>query len=1043
MFTLSEMKTCASCGAAIARDARFCSSCGADLAAQGVAQTSRKTVSVLFVDLVDSTKIAESLDPESFRRLLEQYFSAMGRLIDQHGGKTEKFLGDAICAVFGIPTLHEDDALRAVSCGIAMREELLALNQSLSRTFSLSLETRSGITTGEVVARAQVNGTLPVLGRTMSLAARLQQAAEVGDILIDEVTRDLVADQFHLDKVDLNPKGFSNPVPAWRVRERMNRESLRSTDSRMVNRSREVAEIINWATPAGKKELKRPLLISGPPGIGKSRLLLEIDRKLPRNTKLLIGGCAAYGEASAYAPLGQLVNQLLEIPCVVSGDSLLTFLEERLNSLDNFTAVVPRIAALVGAEGTLGAPNEVAWALSRLFEWASRHASLVVGIEDLHWAEKPLLDAVVALLAEESSNPPPLLLTARPEFDARGVFGDRANTFQKVRLEPLDSEEGFELVKSIGEHLSIDDAHRIVESGAGNPLFLEQLVAAALQQDDSVPTIPRSITTLLAARIDSLDFVEKTTIQVASVIGERIDEVALKHLCSESASEIINALGALLEKGFLREVERSRSLAFGHALVRDAAYRSMSKERRSEIHEAAAKWLERDAAGHGLPVLCAYHFEQAFKYRNEIGTLDAKADALRERAAHWLGIAGEKAYEQGDAPSAIDLLQRSVAFLDRDDHRRLQQLFMVTDELLNVGDLHLARRYLEELLDDSQRLGDERMAARARSLDILSRTKRASGTELGMVESEIRQLADDFMRLDDPVGVADQLGFLAHLKILQEQFSDAIDLVKERLSWVERDGNLRELVQTRYQLAEYHVLGPTHLDECRPACSELIESAVDEGRRIDEGHACNLLACVSVLTGSPKEGARLAQRARDSFNEVGLPPSGWRHFHHWRGLSLLMTENTSEALHDLAQAQTITADMGMYWRSAEIALLVAECHVELGDVDAADAMVAFAEAKRVKSDRGTDAHARSLRGYLLAKRGVADSARSLISSAVEGLGEGLLTNCLVWLDAVRAYDLMRDETKTAAAIDTLRQLVMRKGNIVLLDKVDRTAAERS
>src|SRR5262245_39164520 len=468
--------------------------------ARPMAET-RKTVTVLFADIAGSTALGEKLEPETVRHVMERFFAEARSAIGSHGGTVEKFIGDAIMAVFGIPTVHEDDALRAVRAASEMRDRLAALNAKLGRERGIALTLRTGVNTGEVVAGDVESGESYATGDAVNVAARIEQAAAPGEVLLGERTYRLVRDVVHAEAVEpLVVKGKSAPVRAYRlglVDEKP--VVVRRFESPFIGRGEELARLRAAFERAVTERVALIVTILGPAGIGKSRLAVEVDSVLTDRATGLRGRCLSYGEGITFWPLREILSSLPERP--------------------------PGSPDPEHARST----EETFWAYRKLFERLAGERPLVLVVEDIHWAEPTLLDLLEHIVEWTREVPILLLCLARPELlDERpGWPGER------VELDPLVEEAVEALLSALTHDLASGDRTRITDAAEGNPLFVEQMVALALEEESREPEVPPTIQSLLAARIDRLEADERGLFERAAVVGKEFSRGAVLELSPE------------------------------------------------------------------------------------------------------------------------------------------------------------------------------------------------------------------------------------------------------------------------------------------------------------------------------------------------------------------------------------------------------------------------------------------------------------------------------------------------------------------------------
>ncbi|MGI8845752.1 MAG: AAA family ATPase [Thermoleophilaceae bacterium] len=520
------MIACPACGEENPLKAKFCAECATLLHAPTPARReSRRTVTVLFSDVTGSTALGEQLDPESLRTVMGRYFGAMKAVIERHGGTVEKFIGDAVMAVFGIPVLHEDDALRAVRAAAEMRDALEALNRELEAERGIRIAVRTGVNTGEVVAGDPSAGQTLVTGDTVNTAARLEQAATPGEILLGASTHRLVRDAVLVEPVPaVDAKGKALPVPAVRlVSVTAGAEALtRRLDAPLVGRERELAALRNAFERATSERACQLFTLLGTAGVGKSRLVAEFTASVSSEATVLRGRCLPYGEGITYWPLGEVVRGAAGI--TDTGDTVdeaRAKLGALLEGEREGEIIAARVASAIGLSSESTPQEELFWAVRRLLEALARQHPLVVVWDDIHWAESTFLE-LIEHIADWSRNAPLLLLCpARPELlDIRPAWGGGKLNATTILLEPLPPEAASRLMDHLpgGSVLDAVTRARITEAAEGNPLFVEEMLAMLIDdgylrhggtgwvaaRDLATIRVPPSISALLAARLDRL-----------------------------------------------------------------------------------------------------------------------------------------------------------------------------------------------------------------------------------------------------------------------------------------------------------------------------------------------------------------------------------------------------------------------------------------------------------------------------------------------------------------------------------------------------------
>jgi class 3 adenylate cyclase/tetratricopeptide (TPR) repeat protein len=592
----------------------------------------RKVVTVLFCDVVGSTSLGENVDPEALRALLARYFEQMRAIVERHGGTVEKFIGDAVMAVFGVPVVHEDDAVRALQAAVEMQ---LAMPE-------LGIEGRIGICTGEVVTGTEER---LATGDAVNVAARLQGAAQPGETLLDETTLRVAREAVEAEPVDpLELKGKAEPVPAWRLVAVSAAPAERRFDSPLVGREQELRAVTEaWERACGEPRCELVTIV-GAAGVGKSRLAAEFLASV--DAKVVRGRCLSYGEGITYWPVVEVLKQLeLQRPRV---------------ELDPIAAEA--LAVVLGGEGT-SSPDEIAWAFRKLLEAVAADTPLVVVFDDIQWAEDALLELIEHVAFLSAGSPLLLFCMTRPELlDRRSGWGG------VLRLQPLGLDDAEALMETrIGDReLGADVRKRILRAAGGNPLFVEEMAAMVHSSGDGVE-VPPTLQALLAARLDQLDAPERSVLERGSVEGEVFHHGVVQALTPDEP-RLTSRLTALVRKELIRPDRAvyagDDAFRFRHLLMRDAAYEALPKAERAELHEQFADWLEEHGADLvELDELVGYHLEQAVRYGHELGQDRA---ALALRAGERLAKAGDRAIVRQDFDAALSLFERALGLLPHD-----------------------------------------------------------------------------------------------------------------------------------------------------------------------------------------------------------------------------------------------------------------------------------------------------------------------------------------------------------------------------------------
>ncbi len=728
---------CASCGTELPPAAKFCLECGAQVNAPGsrglgapghvnppIANTppattppnaqpglsgARKVVSIIFADLAGSTALHERLDPESVRSFMESYYRAMRGAVETHQGTVVKFLGDGVMAAFGVPRVAENDAGRAVHAGAAMQQAFRELaRQSLAAVGEIGL--RVGINTGEVVVSAD---NTDIVGDPVNVAARLQQEARDGEVVIGEATHRLVASLVTLEPLgSLTLKGRAETVKGYRVVSL--KRPVGAATAAFVGRAEELGRINAVYDAAVAKPAARLAVLLGSPGLGKSRLIDEFVERHENTVSVLTAQCDAAGGAT-FAPIAAALREFLgsdsptqnaALAAAAPGDEV-----ERAR-------IVKGISALLA--GKPASTEETFFVIRRLLTGLAAVKPVILIIDDLHWAGSLLLDLVEHLVQWGSGVPLLVLIGARPELrDLRSSLVTPGGFVSDVvTLGGLDAGAAMRLAASVigAADLPAAVAAKVLATSEGNPLFVGELVRmlvreGALTKEGERWTagaglaaleMPPTIHALLAARIERLRPEERSVLECAAVVGRHFSRSAVAALLPQHAADL-DARLELLRRSELIEPDSGWFLGepvlrFHHVLIRDAAYRRLLKGTRAELHERLADWIEAqvgDAAEHDETI--GWHLEQAHQLRRELGPLDANGKALGERAAQRLAAAGKRALARDDTPLAANLLGRAIDRLDPDHPNRAELALDWCEALLSAGDVVAAANAIEEL----------------------------------------------------------------------------------------------------------------------------------------------------------------------------------------------------------------------------------------------------------------------------------------------------------------------------------------------------------
>jgi class 3 adenylate cyclase/tetratricopeptide (TPR) repeat protein len=1048
------MVACAVCGEENPARARFCLNCGTPLAAAG-GREARKVVTVVFSDLAGSTSLGERLDPESLGRVMARWFAAMRAVLERHGGTVQKFIGDAVMAVFGIPALHEDDAVRAVRAAAELRRELEALNRDLARDWGVTLALRTGINTGEVVAGDPDVGDALVLGDAVNLAARLEQAAAPGEVLLGEPTWRLVRDAVTVEPVaPLTLKGKQQPVAAFRLLSVTPGVPghARRLDAPMVGRERPLRLLRDVFETTVADRACHLVTVLGAAGVGKSRLAAEFLAEVGRRATVLRGRCLSYGEGITYWPVTELLRTAAGLTDADDPSTARARLEAKLAGEDRAAAIADRLAGLLGLADPTG-PEELPWAVRRLLEALARERPLVVLLDDLHWAEPTLLDLVDHVADWSRDAPIVLCCLARPELlEARPGWGGGKLNASTLLLQPLGAADSERLVEHLLGRVTLAEAARrhIVETAEGNPLFVEELLGMliddgllvradgswTLTTDLAAVPVPTSIATLLTARMEQLDGGERAVVGRASVIGQTFYRDAVAELSADAdRAAVAGSLTALVRKQLVRpaasDLAGQDAFRFRHLLLRDAAYAGLPKALRAELHERFAGWLER-TAGERLrehPELLAHHLEQAYRLRAELGPVDDRGRALAGAAAERLTQAGRRAQALGDMPAVAKLLQRAAGLLPADAPGRPELLVDLGAALLETGAIEQADAALAEAaaadLD-----ADPRRAWRVRLdcslLRFVHGREQRSTEELGR---EAEQAIAALTELGDDAGLGRAWLLLGEVHNNRGHMAAMAQAAERAMGHARRAGDLARVDLAIGRLGIALPFGPMPVEEAIGRARELLEQT--RGRRRWEAGILRALARLEAKRGRFPEARALLAQGRAIVEELGL---------RFNLAAFALTSGEIEALagelaaaeQQLRLASELFGRLGDKWSISLVAPNLAEVLHLQGRNEEARRLTEEAEAA-AEPDIPEQFLWRKARAKVLAAQGDGEQAERLAREAValaertdhlEEHADTLMTLADVLRQAGRAAE-------AAPAIRAALRLYKQKGNTVL------------
>lgn len=1013
----------------------------------------RKTVTFLCSDLVDSTGLSRRLDPEALQRLMSRYFTEMRAVLESHSGTVEKYFGDAVVAIFGVPVVHEDDALRAVRAAAGMRDAVTSLNQELEPTWGVRLAIRIGVSTGEVIAGDRSQHQLVATGPAVNVAKRLEEAAENGEILISQATYRLVSSAVRAEPVATRSWGDAGAIDAIRLVEVLPGVSGRARrfDSPLVGRTRQLEALSTVFRNAMTDCACHLYTVLGSAGVGKSRLVREFVEPLGDGVTVLSGRCLPYGDGITYWPLADALRELASSSGRSGAELSVETIAGWVAGEPKAQLIAERVAAVLGVGAPVaGGPEETFWAVRKLLEALARSRPLVVVFDDLHWAEPTFLDLVEHIADYSPGSPILILCMARPELlDERpGWSGGKLNS-TSVLLEALTDDECAELIANLrgSTRLSAKSERRIVKAAEGNPLFAEELLAMLVDRADvrhgrrgafadlSQLAVPPTIQALLAARLELLPDDERALVELASVEGAQFHRGALSELApSSSELSVDRSLMALVRRDVIRPDRASfageQAFRFRHVLIRDAAYESLRKETRAELHERFAAWLER-IAGTRLPEfeeIVGYHLELAHRYRRVLRVSDADAEALAMRASERLESAGRRALRRNDLPTALGLLERAAKLPGDDDARQATLLVDLAATQIEGGRLTRAKPVLLK----AGRLATNGLDACVCAHVDVQRQLLQLEVDTGQGTTEgievVERVLPVFRQAGDHLGLCRALRLRAHLYWIEARADAAAGAWEEAAEQARLAGAERERIEILTWVASSLFFGPTHRDSAIVRCEQLrAEVSPDVAA---EAATLHPLAGLHAMGGRFALARELLATSRALLAEID--PTLNSAVSHPRAIVEMLAGEPAAAEASLkADSETLDEMKDKSLLSTTDAFL-AQAILAQGRYEEAERYTRLSEQRAAADDLITQIIWRSVRARILATRGRLKAAESLARYAVSlaAKTDFLSHHADALLDLAHILQRAgRREEANASAIEAL-SLYEQKGNSV-------------
>jgi class 3 adenylate cyclase/tetratricopeptide (TPR) repeat protein len=969
----------------------------------------RKLATVLFADLVSSTEFVAGQDPEVTRRRVTRFFDGVRRCIETHGGTVEKFAGDAVMAAFGIPLAHEDDAERAVRAGLGIRELVT----------ELGLQARVGIEAGEVVVD-ETDSTFAT-GEAVNLAARLQQAAAPGEILVGDSAYRLTQGQIEVeDAGPLELRGFRKPIPAYRAIAALDGlPALPKISAPFFGRESELELLENTYTRTIRDRRPQVFTVYGEPGVGKSRLIREFLAGVEGAT-ILAGRALPYGEGVTYWPLAEMVKAAAGI----TDDDPMETAKQKLIECCGDEAIAELLGLASGVmeavEGERGQP-EIAWAAREFVDELADVQPLIMVFEDIHWAEEPLLELVDHLAQWVRERALLIVCLARPELlDVRPGWGGGRVRSTAIELEPLGREDSEALAGALlkEQHLPEHVRDRLLDKTEGNPLFVEETVRMLLEQGaDGDDRIPDSLQAMIAARIDRLPAGAKIVLQRGSVIGRTFWAGAIDRLSPEyDTDELDDMLDDLLLRDFLTREERSTisgesAYRFKHVLIREVAYSGLSKSSRAEYHTRFAEWL-RERADKELLEIRAYHLDQACRLYAE---LDGRPpEDLARTAAKALEAAGRRALSRESNQSARKLLLRAVEL-----EPTLQRRFLAARAASQLGDLPVVREEMSLVAEEAAGAGARDLQARA--LTALSEVAASLDGEL-VRATELADQALAVVEPDDHDGRFSALDRRARVARWVGRLGEAEEFEREALDVARAAGRKDHEARAALQLAGIQI-GRMEDAKAEPLIDHALELAEHSGSIVARASAASSKGNLLYVRGEYEQAIGWYTKALELYREIAsVPEIAWTS----RQLGILAwrTGNPEKAEKLLRESIRLLAPMKERGTLCESQRYLAQLLLEQGRLDEAEKYALAARETVSPEDIVSRATTRVALAQVRAAQGRQDEAETLFKEALEIVGEA--EHCRILLDILPPYaDFLRALDRAADAAELEARLAER------------------
>jgi DNA-binding SARP family transcriptional activator len=991
------------------------------------APLARRPVTVVCILLRVASNSGLALDPEAYEVVNEQSVSGLTAVLERYGGKLAISADERLIGVFGAASVHEDDALRAVRASLEGRRVLGSEMVDMLRRYGASLTYRFGLATGE----ALVGGSVPLgsAGNVSAQAVMLAEAAEPGQILISGQTQELAAAAIETESA--GPDRFILQSAQATVRPL----ALR-LDVPLVGRDEELRQLAAACAVASQEQVTTLVTVIGEAGIGKTRLVYEIERRHGHEMTVLTGRCLPYGEGITFWPLREVIRQ------ASGGHDSPDKIKALLDGQPDAAEVAARLSLALGPgnQGRLDGA-EIFWAARRLLETLARSRPLLVVFEDLHWAESTFLDLVESLAVQPGRSPVVLVCVTRPELlEQRPAWAAGTERALSIELMPLDGGSAAALLDSVtgDQGLPPSTRARLLETAAGNPLYLEQLAASLSEQagSETWPVLPPTIEALLGARLQRLGPGASSVLARAAIVGKDFGVRQVRELLPpEARGPLSRNLQTLVAKGLVQHGPPDRrpgeEYSFRHILIQEAAYRTIPKSLRAELHHRFADWLEYvlwDPATQ-RPEILGYHLEQSVRYLSELRPAEAQSSPLPRRAASHLETAGRAAHDRGDALAAMNLLIRAAALLPRDDAALARLYTSLGTAMTEVGQLEQATATLDQAQAIAAVNGDEGQRAYARIQALLLGLKLAPNMAAAEIVQSLPELRNEFGRDPDEVGLCQTLQLEAAVYWIHGRSAAAEEAWRRAAEYARRANDRRQLTEILGWLASATLWGPTPTTEGIQSCEDYLNEVGNHPR--GQALILNHMAGLYAMQDQFETAHATLSRAKSYLDILGptmtaavTQPAAF--------IAMLEGDPATAEMH-LRFAYESLSLMGEKDNLATEAALLARAIAAQGQgrYGEASQLIAISQEAAAGEDIVTQILCRGLSARMLADRGRHAQATELASSAVELAAQTdlLSQHADALLDLAHVLAASGRFPEAQAAATQALDLYQRKGNL--------------